>query len=442
MNKRLLVFSVDALVREDVDKLMGMPNFGSVMKESCQITNVRTVYPTITYPAHTSIVTGCYPNKHGIVSNFEFTTTDKEQNWLWEHEHVKVDDLFTLAKRSGYSTGAVFWPVTGNHPHVDYLLNEYWMPCTGDTLESSFRRAGSSEEVIKIALKHESLLPETHYKTGRTNFMIQPYIDNFLIACACDIIGQFAPEVMFVHDGIMDGTRHKFGVFNSETDKAIEFVDRQFGLLIDALKRAGVYEQTDIVVISDHGQLDTKRIMKPNVYLRDHGFINTDAAGNVLDWKAFCLSDAMSDLVHLKDPSDARTYEAVHQLLKEMAEEGIYGFNEVLTTTEIDAREHLNGDFSFVLESDGFTSFSDDCLRPVVKSFDVSDYRFGRATHGYNPDLGPQPVFNAVGPGFNKNVVFTRRPIVDEAPTFAKLLGFEMPDAQGVAIDEFLRGAV
>lgn len=439
MMKRLLVFSVDAMVREDVDKLMKMPNFGSVMKDSCQITHVRTVYPSITYPAHTSIATGCYPNKHGIVSNFEFTTVDKEQNWLWDHRHVKVEDLFTLAKRAGYSTGAVFWPVTGNHPDIDYLLNEYWMPHADDTLESSFRRAGSSEEVIQIALKHEGLLPESHYKTGRANFMIEPYIDNFLIACACDIIAQYAPEVMFVHDGIMDGTRHKYGVFNNKTDEAIEFVDEQFGLLIDALKQAGVYEQTNIAVISDHGQLETKRIIKPNVYLRDHGFITTDDQGNVIDWKAFCLSDAMSDLVHLKDPSDKKTYDAVYNLLKEMAQEGVYGFNEVLTTAEINEREQLSGDFSFVLESDGYTSFSDDCLRPVIKNYDTTDYRFGRATHGYNPDLGPQPVFNAIGPDFKKNVIVERRPIIDETLTFAKLLGLEMPQAQGKVIEELLQ---
>ena len=439
MRKRLLVFSVDALVREDVDKLMQMPNFGSVMQNSCQINHVRTIYPSITYPAHTSISTGCYPSRHGIVSNFEFTTTDKEQSWVWDHKHVKVEDLFTIAKRAGFSTGAVFWPVTGNHPDIDYLLNEYWMPYANDTLEMAFRRQGSTEEVINIARKNEYLLPESHYKTGRTNFMVQPYIDNFLIACACDIIEQYAPEIMFVHDGIMDGTRHKYGVFNSETDKAIEFVGKQFGLLLDALKKAGVYEATNIAVISDHGQMDVKRIIKPNVYLRDHGFITTDDTGNVTDWKAFCLSDAMSDLVHLKDPSDRKTYAAVHALLKDMAHEGIYGFHEVLTAEEVDQREHLNGDFSFVLESDGFTSFSDGCTRPAVKPFDSTDYRFGRATHGYNPDLGPQPVFNAVGPDFNDDVVIERRPIVDEAPTFAKLLGLEIPCAQGTAVDEFLR---
>ncbi len=439
MKKRLLVFSVDAMVREDVDKLMQLHNFGSVMKNSCQITHVRTVYPSITYPAHTSIATGCYPNKHGIVSNFELTTGDKEHNWVWDHSHVKVEDIFTVAKKAGYTTGSVFWPVTGNHPDIDYLINEYWMPFKGDTLEDSFRRNGSSEDVIKIIKKNSEFLPKSYAKTGRSNFMVEPCSDLFLIHCACDIIRRYAPEVMFIHNGIMDGTRHKFGVFNSETDAAIGFVEEQFRMVVEALETAGVREETNIVVISDHGQMETKRIIKPNVFLRDRGFIDADENGTIREWKAFCLSDAMSDLVYLKDPSDKKTYDAVYKLLKELASEGIYGFNEVLTSDEIDKREHLNGNFSFVLETDGYTSFSDSCVRPVIKPYDTEDYRFGRATHGYNPDLGPQPVFNAIGPDFKKDIVIKRRPIVDEAPTFAKILGVELPHAQGKAIEEFLK---
>ena len=438
MKKRLLVFSVDAMVREDVDKLMTMENFGSVMKGSCQVTHVRTIYPSITYPAHTSIATGCYPNKHGIVSNFKFTTGDKEMAWVWDHNLVKVEDFFDCAKRAGYTTGSVGWPVTGSHKSIDYLWNECWMPFEGDTLETCFRREGSSEEVIEILKKHSDLLPPTFSEGGRKNFMIEPYIDRFEIAVACDIIRQFKPEVMFVHDGIMDFTRHKYGVFNTETDKGIEFVDWQFGQLVAALKDAGVFEQTNIVVVSDHGQLSTRRILKPNVYLRDHGFIDVDENGEITDWRAFCLSDAMSDLVYLKDPSDKKTYDAVYKLLSDMAEEGIYGFNEVLTTAEIDKREHLAGDFSFVLETDGYTSFSDSVNRPVIQPYDYRDYRFGRATHGYNPDLGPQPVMNAIGPDFKRDVVVERRPVVDEAPTLAKAMGFDMPMADGKPIEEFL----
>ena len=106
---------------------------------------------------------------------------------------------------------------------------------------------------------------------------------------------------------------------------------------------------------------------------------------------------------------------------------------------EIAELEHLDGDFSFVLESDGYTSFSDSCKRPLVAKLDLTDFRFGRATHGYYPDLGPQPTLIAKGPHIKEGVVIDRRPIVDEAPTYAKLLGAELPDAQGTAIEEILK---
>ena len=76
--------------------------------------------------------------------------------------------------------------------------------------------------------------------------------------------------------------------------------------------------------------------------------------------------------------------------------------------------------------------------RPVVKEQDFTDFRYGRASHGYLPELGPQPVFLAKGPSFKENVTIPRRPIVDEAPTYAKILGVSLPEADGVAIDEFL----
>ena len=92
-----------------------------------------------------------------------------------------------------------------------------------------------------------------------------------------------------------------------------------------------------------------------------------------------------------------------------------------------------------MLETDGYTTFSEDWVRPMIKNLDVSDYRFGHATHGHNPDKGAQPVFVAYGPDIKKGVEIERRPIVDEAPTYAKILGVDMPWADGVPIDEILK---
>ena len=92
-----------------------------------------------------------------------------------------------------------------------------------------------------------------------------------------------------------------------------------------------------------------------------------------------------------------------------------------------------------MIESDGYTSFGDSAVRPLVQNFDASDYRFGRATHGYMPDYGPQPVFVAKGPDIKEGLVLNHGRVVDEAPTFAALLGLDMPQADGKPIKEILR---
>lgn len=90
-----------------------------------------------------------------------------------------------------------------------------------------------------------------------------------------------------------------------------------------------------------------------------------------------------------------------------------------------------------MIESDGYTSFGDRAIRPLVQNFDASDYRFGRVTHGYMPDYGPQPVFVAKGPDICQGVMPDRGNLVDEAPAFAKLL--DLPQAEGRPMDEILK---
>jgi hypothetical protein len=146
----------------------------------------------------------------------------------------------------------------------------------------------------------------------------------------------------------------------------------------------------------------------------------------------------MSALVYLKTPDDIKLYEKVHALLRHFFDEGIYGISKVFTEPEVRAKERLGGAFSFVLETDGYTAFGDDCKRPLVKNYDFSDYRYGKATHGYLPEKGPQPVLAAKGPGIRNSVVLDQGRIIDEAPTFAKLLGFDFSKTEGIPMDEIL----
>lgn len=438
MKKRILVFSVDAMVTEDVDALRSMPNFQKYLAGGCEVTGgMRTVYPSVTYPIHVSMVTGCYPGTHGVTSNFGFTTVNKDAAWLWNKCYT-VEDIFSAAKKAGYSTASIAWPVTGNNKDIDYLADEYWMPEPGDTLRSSFARMGSSEEMLDLMERNARYLPEGYELGGKKHFMQWPTIDEFWVQLACDVIREHAPEVTFLHTGTFDSFRHSYGVFGDHLKLARENLDRHIGMLMDACRDAGVLEETNLVLVSDHGQRDICRAINVNVLLADRGYIDTDASGKVTAWRAYCMSNAMSTLVYLHDPDDEQLKKAVYDDLKALQDEGVYGIGRIFTAEEARKEEMLWGDFSFVLESDGYTSFGDRAVRPLVQNFDISDYRFGRATHGYLPDLGAQPVFVAKGPDFRENVQLERGRIVDEAPTYARILGVELP-ADGRPIDVFLK---
>ena len=439
MKKRLLVFSVDAMVCEDLQAMKSRPNFRRMFEGGCEVVGgMRSIYPTVTYPNHVSMITGCYAGKHGVVSNNRFTITNKEAAWNWFSDAVQVEDIFAAAKRAGYTTACMSWPVTGCNKNVDYLMDEYWMPEPGDTLRSSFARAGSCEEVLELIEAHKDLLPPGYEKGGRVNVMKWPWMDEFILAVTTDVIRKYRPELLLMHTGTFDHFRHTKGVFGEHLEQARDNLDRYLGQLLDACEAAGVLEDTNFVMVSDHGQRSIRRVVHINVKLADYGLIRLNEDGTVKDWDAYSFSNAMSTNVYVRDPSDPALVEKVHKVLLELRDEGVFGIGEVFTAQQMREREQLYGDFSFVIESDGYTSFGDRPVRPLVQNYDLTDYRFGRATHGYYPDLGPKPVFMAKGPDFKQNVTLERGLIVDEAPTYARLLGVELPQADGKAMEIFL----
>ena len=430
-NRKVIVLSVDAMVAEDLDYLRDEdPEFNAIYESGARVLTTRTVWPSVTYPAHTTMSTGAYPDKHGVVNNSYFVPgASGPLPWHWFADSIKCPDIFTAAKNAGLSTAAVFWPVTGSHKYIDYNLAEYW-PQNGESYKEAYTFAGTAPDVWEKCVEPfiEGVKIRSH-----------PGTDEFLIKVACAMIRNYTPDLLMIHTGDQDAFRHRYGIFNIWTKKGARDAGRWFRDLMNAAKLAGVYENTDFFLTSDHGQLEIVRTVKPNVILADHGLIEINADGTLKDWKAYVFSSAQSAQVMLRDPSDAETYQKTYNLLKWMRDEGVYGIGEVYTAEEAHEKEHLAGDFSFVIESDGYSSFSEDWKRPLIRPFDLSDYRFGRATHGYLPDKGPQPFFFATGPDIRSGVTVDRRPTVDEAPTFARCLGIDLPFADGKPVEEFFQ---
>ncbi|MDL2229814.1 alkaline phosphatase family protein, partial [Treponema sp. OttesenSCG-928-L16] len=154
MGQKIIVLSADAMVYEDTEFFKTLPNYQKYLAGGAEIKRVRSVYPTITYPAHATISTGAWPAKHGVFGNLEFHPGQLILPWNWFHSAVKCSDIFDAAKKKGLSTAGVFWPVTGSHPSIDYLIDEYWSQWEGDLPCDVFARSGSSPEMIEIIKKN------------------------------------------------------------------------------------------------------------------------------------------------------------------------------------------------------------------------------------------------------------------------------------------------
>lgn len=432
MKKKLIVLSVDSLFDEDMELLKKLPNFKKILDEgSYAAGGMRSVYPSFTYPAHASIITGAWPEDHGIYHNEKPAVGDPAPDWFWYHKDLKVETLLDAAHRNGYTTACVGWPCMGADPNVDWLVAEIW-PENDRVDPRPILRTACSPNMLEPG----GVLERHWHKLRKTT---QPFMDHMMVGCSCDIIRRYQPDVMFIHLAHLDHTRHANGVHGPAVDQAIIANDDWLGRLMEATMDAGVYEQTNFAVISDHGHLAVERMFQPNVLLARAGLITLDEAGNIADWQAYCNSTSLSCQVMMKDPGDKAVRARLEELLYEMRQNPEYGVESVFTKEEAQREHHLQGCFEYVLEGARGTSFGPGCTGPEVVSPDNSDYKFSVSSHGHLPHKGPQPVFMVNGPDVNKGVVIQRRRIIDEAPTFAKLLGFSMPQAKGTAMEELIK---
>ena len=429
--RKVVVVSSDAMVGEDLEIYKNMPSYKRLFEGCAMVRKVSSIYPTVTFPAHATMMTGFYPGHHGIFSNMQLIPGSDPTPWQWNSDFLHTTDIFREAKKKGLITAAVLWPVTAFNTAIDYHIADYWAQSEDETTVDAFRRAGANDEVAEIIKKNMHLF--------KGNERVHPYRDDFGMACAADIIRKYAPDLLLVHPANIDDVRHKYGVFGPHIKEALKDLDRWMLMIADALEERGILDDTDVFLVSDHGQLDVRRNIALNVIFKEHGLIDVDADGHIKDWKAWCLSNGMSAIVFLKDKRDKALHDEVRSLLDNLLEEGLYGFSRIFEEEEVMKLYTYGGPFSFVLETDGYTAFADSYERPLVKPLDNSDYRFGAATHGYLPEKGPQPLLVAKGPDIKPGVIVEKSHIVNEAPTYARILGFEIPGADGSAIEEILR---
>ena len=118
---KLLVFCIDALCASDIAYMKTLPHFGRLLREGALVENIDPVFPALTYTCHTSILTGVYAGRHGILHN-EVLRRGGQSSAPWHcmKQDVKAPTLLDVAHAHGMTVCSLSWPVSGA---ADYDMN-------------------------------------------------------------------------------------------------------------------------------------------------------------------------------------------------------------------------------------------------------------------------------------------------------------------------------
>ncbi|EEL52286.1 MULTISPECIES: ectonucleotide pyrophosphatase/phosphodiesterase [Bacillus cereus group] len=432
LTNHVIILSFDCLSALDLPILQELPHFQPFIKQGAIAKKVEAIYPSVTYPSHATIVTGNYPNKHGVVNNTLLQPGRESPDWHWYRRSIKGTTLYDEARKANLTTAALLWPVTGR-AKIDYNLPEIFpnRPWQTQVLVSLF----SGSPLYQLDLNHRF----GHIRNG----LSQPELDDFVLASAVYTIQTKKPNVMFVHFTDLDTQRHYHGFSSKETVAAIHRHDERLGKIIQALKDSEIYEQSTIIALGDHSALSENKSIQLNVLFHHNGLISVNKKGKLIDWRAYCQSCDGSAYIHVKDKNDIQTIQTVQHLLEELLQDKQNGIEFILH--DEDAKERgADGNCLFMLEAREGYYFTENYTGNFIKEITEKDvtpskkYTFG--THGYSPTKpNYETIFMAAGKGIRQGTSIPYMRLIDEGPTIARLLGLHLGETDGTVIEDLLQ---
>ena len=179
---KLVIISVDALNAKDFDIIKTLPTFGQFLTEGAYVPRVESVYPTVTYTCHTSIITGHYPHVHQVYNN-EYAQPENptNQDWRWFERDIKCPTLFDYAKQKGHTVATILWPVMAG-ADVGWNVPELWSPDDSRSSISLFYQYGTKNMLLPVIFNSRLL-----------NAKQQPELDNFTETIAYNVLKNKKP---------------------------------------------------------------------------------------------------------------------------------------------------------------------------------------------------------------------------------------------------------
>jgi predicted AlkP superfamily pyrophosphatase or phosphodiesterase len=414
----LLFISIDGLRPGDVIEAekrgISIPNLRRFVTEGSYASGVIGNLPTVTYPSHTTLMTGVDPAKHGIVGNTTFDPMQINQTgWYWYAPDIKVPTLWDAARQAGMTTANVHWPVSVDAKSVTWNLPQLW-------------RTGHADDAKLVkALSTPGLVDELEQHHGPYAAGIDESIEGDVNRAkfAVGLINAKKPGFITVYLTALDHEQHQFGPGTKEAHAVLQRIDALIGQLVAAELKA--QPNAVIAVASDHGfaATDTEiNFFRPFI---DAGLITLDGDGKVKSWEAMPWPSSGSVAIVLARAEDAVLQAKVKGLLDQLKSNPDARIAGIVDRAEI-TRMGGNPQASFYINlgsgalAGGFKGASAPLVAP-------SKYK---GTHGYFP-AAPEmrSTFMMMGKSVPRGRNLGEIDMRAIAPTLAQVMKVRLPAA-------------
>ncbi|MCC7124844.1 MAG: alkaline phosphatase family protein [Acidobacteria bacterium] len=416
----VIVISIDgfrpAIYLDPEGESIRVPNLIALRDAGSAADGVQVSAPSLTYPSHTSLATGVSPSRHGIISNTMFGPPAGSTRWYYEASAIKVPAIWDVAKQHGVKTAGASWPVTVG-AGIDVLFPES-NQAPPDSTWLARARQDSTPGLVDAVVKTLGGFGENDNRDA-----IQR--DRFTAAMAAHIIRSEKPGLLMIHLMETDTTQHADGPGSPSSRQAIQRIDAHIGAIVRATEEAGIRPRTTFIVSGDHGFSRVHALVQPNVILREGGWLTTDPRGRIVSWQAAAHATA----IRLRDPNDRALAATIESAFRAAAEGRYRGIFRVVSRAELDTLGAYP-EAAFSIEPAEGYYVSDGVVDNAVL---VGTTR--RGAHGFLPtETRMRTGFIAAGAGIRAGVPLPLVRQIDIAPTVAQLLGFDMPDADGLPL--------
>ncbi len=432
--RTVILVSIDGLADYYFDDPRAkMPAIRGLAAKGARAKRMEGSFPTVTWPNHTTLVTGVHPGRHGVIGNNYYDREKRETIALIpdplfdKSEIVLVPTVYDVAHGAGMTTAGVCWPASRNASTLTWQV--------GDIFDQEiFEYTATPSLLAEFKAKGIPYWRQNEWcKAGGEG---KPKRDWMYTRMAEHILIEHEPNGLLVHLMTVDSTEHAVGRGADDVYWAIDDSDRCVRELIDAVEAAGMSERTTFFICADHGFITYTKSIQANVVLREEGL--REGAGLKLVEKAYANVQGGGCFIYLLDGVEDREA-TIAKLAKRFAT--VEGVETVIGPEDfakfghrLPSEDPREPDL-MLSAADGYTFSGGETGEAIIVESETA-----KGSHGYSPFhplMGA--TFVASGAGIVEGVVHEEISARDVAPTMAAVLGLEMKVVVGRVLTEILK---